>query len=92
MNVFANTNVGLVRKLNEDDYCIAHNANDEWMAIVCDGIGGAKAGEVASHTAVMTMYEAFMKSPVFKKDFILDASSLINNPNINITIDKISNG
>lgn len=37
------------------------------MAIVCDGIGGAKAGEVASHTAVMTMYEAFMKSPVFEK-------------------------
>ena len=61
MKVFANTDVGLVRQLNEDDYCIAHNANDEWMAIVCDGIGGAKAGEVASHTAVMTMYEAFMK-------------------------------
>ena len=52
MKVFANTDVGLVRQLNEDDYCIAHNANDEWMAIVCDGIGGAKAGEVASHTAV----------------------------------------
>ena len=62
MKVFANTDVGLVRQLNEDDYCIAHNANDEWMAIVCDGIGGAKAGEVASHTAVMTMYEAFMTS------------------------------
>ena len=55
MKVFANTDVGLVRQLNEDDYCIAHNANDEWMAIVCDGIGGAKAGEVASHTAVMTI-------------------------------------
>lgn len=72
MKVFANTNLGLVRKLNEDDYCIAHNTNDEWMAIVCDGIGGAKAGEVASHTAVMTMYEAFMKSPVFKKDRQVD--------------------
>lgn len=72
MKVFANTDVGLVRQLNEDDYCIAHNANDEWMAIVCDGIGGAKAGEVASHIAVMTMYEAFMKSPVFKKDRQVD--------------------
>ena len=72
MKVFANTDVGLVRQLNEDDYCIAHNANDEWMAIVCDGIGGAKAGEVASHTAVMTMYEAFMKSPVFEKDRQVD--------------------
>lgn len=72
MKVFANTNVGLVRKINEDDYCIAHNDNDEWMAIVCDGIGGAKAGEVASHTAVMTMYEAFMKAPKFNKDRQVD--------------------
>ncbi len=42
------------------------------MAIVCDGIGGAKAGEVASHTAVMTMYEAFMKAPKFNKDRQVD--------------------
>ena len=53
MKVFANTDVGLVRQLNEDDYCIAHNDNDEWMAIVCDGIGGAKAFINASYI-VMT--------------------------------------
>ena len=46
MKVFANTDVGLVRQLNEDDYCIAHNANDEWMAIVCDGIIDAACGQL----------------------------------------------
>ncbi len=73
MQVYGNTNLGLKRKLNEDDYCIAHNDNDEWMAIICDGIGGAQAGEVASHIAVMTMYEAFLKNPVFKKDRDVDS-------------------
>lgn len=72
MKVYANTDVGLTRKINEDDYCIAHNANGDWMAIVCDGIGGAKAGEVASHIAAMTVYEAFMKAPQFKKDRQVD--------------------
>lgn len=72
MQVYGNTNLGLKRKLNEDDYCIAHNDNDEWMAIICDGIGGAQAGEVASHIAVMTMYDAFLKNPAFKKDRDVD--------------------
>lgn len=73
MQVYGNTNLGLKRKLNEDDYCIAHNDNDEWMAIICDGIGGAQAGEVASHLAVMTMYDAFLKNPSFKKDRDVDS-------------------
>jgi PPM family protein phosphatase len=72
MQVYGSTNLGLKRKLNEDDYCVAHNENDEWMAIICDGIGGAQAGEVASHIAVITMYEAFLKSPVFNKDRDVD--------------------
>ena len=73
MQVYGNTNLGLKRKLNEDDYCIAHNNNDEWMGIICDGIGGAQAGEVASHIAVMTLYDAFLKNPTFKKDRDVDS-------------------
>lgn len=69
MKVCGNTDVGKSRTNNEDDYCLACNANQDWMGIVCDGIGGSMAGEVASHAATITMYEAFHSAPVFEKDY-----------------------
>ena len=68
MRAFGNTDIGCTRKVNEDDYCILQNENGDWLAAVCDGIGGSAAGEVASHLAVSKLREAFLKAPVFKKD------------------------
>lgn len=42
------SDVGLHRKKNEDSYVTVSNNNGDFLALVCDGIGGAKAGDVAS--------------------------------------------
>ncbi len=49
------TNVGLVRKNNEDYYQIAPVADGGYLFLVADGIGGSAGGEVASQTAVETI-------------------------------------
>lgn len=48
------TDVGRVRSANEDSHGLCAEAG---FFIVCDGMGGAAAGEIASHAAVATMIE-----------------------------------
>ena len=40
--------IGLKREKNQDSYCTIKNKNGDLLLMVCDGIGGGKAGEVAS--------------------------------------------
>jgi serine/threonine protein phosphatase PrpC len=49
LRVGAGTHTGRVRELNEDAYMLRA---DEGLFVVCDGMGGAPAGEVASQLAV----------------------------------------
>jgi PPM family protein phosphatase len=49
LKVGAGTDTGRVRALNEDAYMLRA---DEGLFVVCDGMGGAPAGEVASQMAV----------------------------------------
>ncbi len=73
VHVFGRTDVGLVRDHNEDNFIIAdltgqnrsikpevrdHTIGPKGsLFAVCDGMGGAAAGEVASQIAVDTIYE-----------------------------------
>jgi len=52
LKVGAGTHTGRVRSLNEDAYMLRA---DEGLFVVCDGMGGAPAGEVASQLAVDAM-------------------------------------
>jgi len=56
LHVGARTDVGRVRELNEDAY---RASTDRCLFVVCDGMGGAPAGEVASDMAVQAIVQHF---------------------------------
>ena len=64
------TDVGLVRAHNEDNYLA-----DERLFAVADGVGGHKAGEVASQTAVDTLQREFREPTT---DGLIDAVKTAN--------------
>ncbi|MBQ6718095.1 MAG: Stp1/IreP family PP2C-type Ser/Thr phosphatase [Clostridia bacterium] len=52
MQVFAKTDKGKVRSINQDAFYINTLSDGAVLAVVCDGMGGASAGDIASKTAV----------------------------------------
>jgi serine/threonine protein phosphatase PrpC len=60
LRVGARTDTGRVRGLNEDAYAVRA---DRGLFVVCDGMGGAPAGEVASQVAIDAILEQFEAAP-----------------------------
>ena len=52
MAVFSKSDIGLVRSQNQDDCRFGVISPSCVWAVVCDGMGGAKGGNIASATAV----------------------------------------
>lgn len=52
MRIFAKTDTGKVRSINQDAYSVNVLPDGTALAVVCDGMGGANAGDIASKTAV----------------------------------------
>ena len=53
MKAWGMTDTGLLRHENQDTFAVAHGSGDnQLIAVVCDGMGGAQAGQVASSIAV----------------------------------------
>lgn len=51
LRIFGATDRGMARSVNEDRFAGAVLAPDFGYGLVCDGVGGAKAGDVASTVA-----------------------------------------
>ncbi len=54
MKVFATSDVGKAREINEDYFSISYNDDEIQLFILADGMGGYNGGEVASKLAVTT--------------------------------------
>ena len=55
------TDSGKVRDHNEDNVIILNNENDEYILAVADGMGGHRAGEVASEIVINHLTEEFYR-------------------------------
>lgn len=64
MEAYGLSDIGLVRETNQDSFFYGENGNGDFLAIVCDGIGGGKAGDVASSLAVDSIKKAFYEKPL----------------------------
>ncbi len=66
MKRFGKTDIGSKRASNQDSFCIV-SRSEYTLAVVCDGMGGARGGNVASETAVRTfcasVREAYASRP-----------------------------
>ena len=59
MQTFYFTDPGKVREHNEDSVTILNNENKEFILAIADGMGGHKAGEIASSIAIDHIKESF---------------------------------
>ena len=61
MKAYYITDTGKVRTHNEDSVMIVQNLSGEYLMVVADGMGGHKAGEVASSIVVNGLTDKFKK-------------------------------
>ena len=65
MKYYGITDRGLHRKSNQDSYVIATNVKGDIFAIVADGIGGNRGGDIASRMAVAHFSKEFSETKGF---------------------------
>lgn len=67
MNYYGRSHTGLKRKNNQDSFCLLKNAQGAVLGLVCDGIGGGNAGDIASRMAVSHIRDSFLHTDVCMK-------------------------
>lgn len=81
------SSVGMVRKNNED-YFGYFETGHGFLFVVCDGMGGHNAGEVAAQLAVQSIKE-FFNNPIL--DYQMACSTAIQNANQTIINNALEN-
>lgn len=86
MKAYYQTDPGKVRSHNEDSVNIVENSNGEYLIVVADGMGGHKAGEVASSLAVNELSKRFsnLSSIGSKEEAVVWLKEIIDEVNIKI--------
>lgn len=64
MDLWGVTHRGKVREQNQDAFACKKLSDTEAVVIVCDGMGGARAGNIASTMAVDTFIEEFLTEDI----------------------------
>lgn len=64
MKFFGKTDVGLHRKINQDSFAaLSVWGGEATLLVVCDGMGGHRAGEIASKKAIAAFCDKIVASP-----------------------------
>ena len=86
MKTYYQTDPGKVRSHNEDSVNIVKNRNNEYLVVVADGMGGHKAGEVASSLAVNELAKRFseLSSVGSKEEAVIWLKEIIDEINVKI--------
>lgn len=66
MKYYSLCDKGKVRKTNQDSLGIFENQNKEKLFLVCDGVGGNNAGDIASSLTISKIGREFEKNKGFK--------------------------
>lgn len=86
MITFYQTDPGKVRSHNEDSVTIVKNLDGEYLLVVADGMGGHKAGEVASSLAVNELGKRFteLSSIGTKEEAVVWLKEIVDEINVKI--------
>lgn len=76
MKIYADTDIGAVRKMNQDAYYISEEDDNYKLCILADGMGGYTGGEVASRLACISaakyIKKNFENDKIYVKEEILE--------------------
>ena len=86
MQIYSKTDVGKMRHTNQDAFYSFELDGNTVFAIVCDGMGGANAGNVASENAVKIICE-YVKRSYRKNMDVIGISSLLKSAVISANIE-----
>ncbi len=91
MKAFSMTDIGMIRKINQDYIFSSENAvgNFPNLFLVADGMGGHKAGDYASRVCVKTVVESIENSCLKTEIGVLEEA--IKNANRRIYTDALNN-
>ena len=67
MKIISNSDIGMVRKENQDAYWVYQADDKTCLAVVCDGMGGARGGQQASTLAVQSVKDYVARNGLTEK-------------------------